>query len=172
MQKRWDYIIDTNGKPVEGATVEVNQYPGGTDATLYSDDGATAITGNILTTDEDGYFEYYAANGRYTWIITTDSDAKTINDIIHDDSLPLTGSATWNPGSLADGDGETSPAITVTGAALGDFVQVSAPHDLQGVIAVGYVSAANTVKIRLQNESGGVVDLASGTWKVAVRQAS
>lgn len=80
----------------------------------------------------------------------------------------LTGSDTWNPGSLADGAGETSAAFTVTGAALGDTVLAGAPYDLQGITCTAYVSAANTVKIRLQNETGGTIDLASGTWKVRV----
>jgi hypothetical protein len=75
--------------------------------------------------------------------------------------------ATIDPSSLADGAGETK-TMTVTGAALGDFVMVAAPYDLQGISVTGYVSVANTVSIRLQNESGGVVDLASGTWKVRV----
>ncbi len=80
----------------------------------------------------------------------------------------LEGSLTWNVGSLVDGAGETSGNITVTGAALGDFVIVSAPVNMQGLIAYGYVSAANTANIRVQNESGSTVDLAEGTWKVRV----
>lgn len=83
----------------------------------------------------------------------------------------LRGSATWDPGSLADGVGETSAGITVTGAAFGDAVEVGAPYDLQGITCNGYVSAANTVKIRLQNETVSTIDLGSGTWKVAVRKA-
>lgn len=75
---------------------------------------------------------------------------------------------TYDPGSLADGAGETSGAITVTGAAFNDFVLVAAPYDLAGVIATAYVSAADTVRIRVQNETGGVVDLASGSWKLRV----
>lgn len=74
------------------------------------------------------------------------------------------GSGTVDPGSLIDGAGETV-AITVTGAALGDFALFSAPYDLQGISATAYVSAANTVSVRLQNETGGTIDLASGTWK-------
>jgi hypothetical protein len=84
------------------------------------------------------------------------------------DFVKLTSEATWDPGSLADGVGETSAGITVTGAALGDFVIVSAPYDLQGIACSGYVSAADTVNIRLQNETTGVVDLGSGTWRVLV----
>lgn len=81
-------------------------------------------------------------------------------------------SATWNPASLADGAGETSAAITLTGAALGDVVLVAPPYDMQGIVFSGYVSAANTLRIRIQNESGGVIDLASGTWKVIVFRLS
>jgi len=47
----------------------------------------------------------------------------------------------------------------------------AAPYDLQGITATAYVSASDTVKIRLQNESGGAIDLASGTWTVRVRKA-
>lgn len=83
-------------------------------------------------------------------------------------NLRLQGSGTWDPGDLADGAGETSSAITVTGAALGDFVIVSAPYDLQGITCNGYVSAANEVKIRLQNETGGNINLASGTWRAMI----
>lgn len=82
----------------------------------------------------------------------------------------LRGSAVWDPGSLADGAGETSSAITVTGAAFGDQVSVGAPYDLQGIIATAYVSAADAVKIRIQNETGGTIDLASGTWRVFVHK--
>ena len=81
----------------------------------------------------------------------------------------LSGSATWDPGDLADGAGETRAGITVTGAALGDFVLVSAPYDLQDLICTGYVQASNTVEIRIQNENAGAnVNLASGTWRVRV----
>jgi polygalacturonase len=83
-------------------------------------------------------------------------------------SNTLTNTIVWDPGSLVDGAGETSSGITVTGAAFGDFVIITNPYDLQGIIAVGYVSAANTVRIRLQNETGGTIDLASGTWRVRV----
>ena len=79
----------------------------------------------------------------------------------------IDGSATWDPGNLVDGAGETK-SISVLGAALGDFVIVSAPYDLQDCVAHGYVQATDTVEIRLQNESGGAIDFASGTWKVRV----
>jgi hypothetical protein len=81
----------------------------------------------------------------------------------------LTGSKTFNPASLADGAGE-STTITVTGANLGDMVDVSFSLDLAGITLTAYVSASDTVTARFQNESGGVVDLAEGTIKAVVRQ--
>ncbi len=92
----------------------------------------------------------------------------TVWDIIGDAVADFSGSATWDPGNLVDGAGETSASITVTGAALGDFAIASAPYDLQGITCNAYVDAANSVKIRLQNETGGAIDLASGTWRVRV----
>ncbi len=79
----------------------------------------------------------------------------------------LSATVTFDPASLADGAGETKQ-VTVTGAALGDYVLVSAPYDLQDISVTGYVQAANTVEIRVQNESTATVDLASGTWRVRV----
>ena len=79
-------------------------------------------------------------------------------------------SLTWNPASIADGDGVTSSNITVTGAEFGDSVSVAAPYSLQGIQASAYVSGANTVNIRLENNTGGAIDLASGDWYVNINK--
>jgi hypothetical protein len=76
--------------------------------------------------------------------------------------------ATLDAGSLADGVGETDD-VTVAGVALGDMViGASLGVDLVGLTVTGYVSAANTVKFRIQNESGSTVDLASSTLRIVV----
>ena len=80
----------------------------------------------------------------------------------------LENTATFDPPSLTNGSGTTSSGITVTGAALGDFAVAAAPYDLQGILCTAYVSASNTVSIRLHNATGGTIDLASGTWRVRV----
>ncbi len=77
-------------------------------------------------------------------------------------------SITWDPGIISHGSGATSPSITATGAALGDFCLVSAPFDLQGVEASAYVSAAHSVVVRLTNLTGAEVTLSSGAWRVRV----
>lgn len=78
----------------------------------------------------------------------------------------LSGSATWDPGSIADGEMEATD-ITVTGAVLGDFVLASFSADIEDLVISAAVTAADTVTAVLANTTGGAVDLASGT--VAVR---
>lgn len=83
----------------------------------------------------------------------------------------LTGSKTFDFPSIADG-AQSTTTVTVTGAALGDFVTAIALGVSQaGVILHGYVSAADTVTVVAQNESGGAVDFASTTLSVRVRKA-
>ena len=45
-------------------------------------------------------------------------------------------------------------------------------NDLQGITLTAWVSAADTVSVRFQNESGGALDLASGTIRVMARKPS
>lgn len=75
---------------------------------------------------------------------------------------------TINPSNLLDGAGETIQITPVTGATLGDFVLVSAPYDLQDITVTAYVQATGVVEIRIQNESGATVDLASGIWRILI----
>jgi len=106
-------------------------------------------------------------------VFVADEDAEyRHNGAVWEPALPrvLIGSATYDPPNLADGAG-ISTTVTVTGAALGDFVLASFSLDLQGITLTGYISAANTVTVRLQNESGGAIDLASGTLRMLVFKA-
>lgn len=74
------------------------------------------------------------------------------------------GSATYNPPNLADGDGVTT-TVTVTGTVLGEYARASFSLDLQGIMVTAWVSAADTVSVRFQNETGGAIDLGSGTLR-------
>lgn len=96
------------GLPLVGASVQVNVYPGASPATIYSDNGLTQAA-NPLTTDSNGRFSFYAANGHYQLVISGSGIAtQTINDIILLDFVPadlptsLPGSAgqPWNNGGV------------------------------------------------------------------------
>lgn len=94
---------------------------------------------------------------------------KVVDDLetLRGASVKLVGSATYDPGNLLDGAGATT-TVTVTGAALGDFAEASFSLDLQGITLTAWVSATNTVSVRFQNETGGALDLASGTLRARV----
>jgi hypothetical protein len=77
---------------------------------------------------------------------------------------------TFDPPSLATGAIAVSSGITVTGAAIGDHIELYPPYDTQGIAAQAQVSLANTIIISLHNRSAGTVDLASGTWGVVVKR--
>lgn len=79
----------------------------------------------------------------------------------------LDGSETYDAGSIADGDEEVGE-ITVTGAALGDFVLASLSIDVADLAITAAVTAANTVTYQLLNNTGGAIDLASATVRVRV----
>ncbi len=82
---------------------------------------------------------------------------------------PLTGSATFDPASLLTLTQDIA-TLTVSGAALGNIVDVSFSLDAQGITISGYVSTTNTVKIVFFNGTSGTVNLASGIIRVKVYQ--
>lgn len=126
---------------------------------IYQTISAPVITGGVLTSSTA---QYCKVRGTITGTVQNNWANSGVER-----SQTLHGSATFDPTSLADGAGQTT-TVTVTGAALGDYVQCSFSLDLQGITVTAWVSSANTVSVRLQNESGGVLDLASGTLRVQV----
>jgi hypothetical protein len=79
---------------------------------------------------------------------------------------PVTFTATFDPPSLADGAGVTT-TLAAAGAVVSDFVSVS--HiNTQDMMVMGWISAADVASVRFQNESGGTLDLGSGTLRAGV----
>jgi hypothetical protein len=73
----------------------------------------------------------------------------------------------YDPPSLADGAGADA-FVTVPDAALGNLAMASFSINTAGVLLDPQVVNANTVRVRFQNETGGTLDLASGTLRVRV----
>lgn len=65
-----DVVLDTDGRPIQGASVTITDYPSGSASSLYSDNGTTALTTNVVTTDALGRYTFFAADGRYTRVIS------------------------------------------------------------------------------------------------------
>lgn len=78
--------------------------------------------------------------------------------------------AVWDPGSII-ANGSQSTTVTVTGAAVGDAVFVDNPYaqlDNNSLAISAYVTAADTVTVRLFNNDTVSVDPASRTIRVTV----
>jgi hypothetical protein len=76
--------------------------------------------------------------------------------------------ATVDPASILAGARATT-LVSVSGAALGDFVTFAAPYDISDLTITANVQATDIVGLYFKNDTGGAVDLASGTWKFRVQ---
>lgn len=85
------------------------------------------------------------------------------------ESAILTGSVAWTPAEILDGDEEVKE-ITVTGAALGDYCDVSYSADVADLTLTGQVTAADTVTAQLSNNTGGSLTATAGTVYARVRR--
>lgn len=84
MQKYFNSVTNSRGDAILGARVAVS-LANGSLATIYSDNGVTTQP-NPITTDGNGYFAFYAADGRYDLRITAVGIKPVIqNDILLED---------------------------------------------------------------------------------------
>lgn len=85
MQQYINTVTNRGGASIPGASVLVKTLAGAT-ATIYSDDGVTEAS-NPLTTDENGEFSFYAADGRYSLTISKTGviSQRTVSDILLQD---------------------------------------------------------------------------------------
>jgi hypothetical protein len=170
-------ILDTDGKMVLGRDVAPDA---GAIAEFYSDpsnpkaiwlpviNDATEL-GNIPTPKE-GFLIYtpydsdvkYYDNGAWKSIVGGGVS-----------SPPLEFSTTWDPASIADGTLHLEDFV-VTGAALGDIVSCSFSLTFPDYVFFvnPYVSATDTVTVGVWNQTGGAVDLGSGTLRISIREYS
>lgn len=164
-----------------GSVVGRSGFGAGTerDVFRFADDFLGAVTiGNIQMQNLSGYGVTVGAAvvaatadivvGDITNATTPANRISDTANIARVNMSPRRGSATYDPANLVDGAGVTT-TVTVTGAALGDVAQASFSLDLQGITLTAWVSAANTVSVRFQNETGGAIDLASGTLRATAR---
>lgn len=81
------------------------------------------------------------------------------------------GSTTYNPPSLNTAT-EVITTITVTGAKLGDFIEVTFSLDLQGIVLSWTHTPAGTINVKFRNDTGGTINLAEGQLRHVVRSAA
>lgn len=107
MQKFQDVVLDSQGRPVEGAVIAVQEYPGGASATVYETNNVGAAY--VPTTDAYGAFFFYALNGRYSYTVTVAGVLRgTITDVLLYDPDEISGS--WTPTDISGGTATLSVA--------------------------------------------------------------
>ena len=121
-----------------------------------------------LTDAGDSTSHYHASDrdsANFTgtnWTDLTDGGETTLHKHFH------TANATLDFPSIAS-NATAELTVTVTGATAGNSVSLGPPASIEaGLTWCGYVSAADTVSIRVHNITGGALDPASGTWHVCV----
>jgi len=82
--------------------------------------------------------------------------------VFNESAFRLMSSKIYNPASINDG-ASTTTSMPLDGAVVGDIVVVSFSLDLQNIVMSAYVSATSVVTVTLQNETGGTLNLGSGT---------
>lgn len=116
MQKYQNNVTSRTGDAVSGLQVTVNLAAGGL-ATIYADNAGTPKD-NPITTDANGYFEFYAADGRYN--ITVNGGG--YDDVLIADALQIgieasTASAKADSALAGLLDRPTSAALAASGGA-------------------------------------------------------
>jgi hypothetical protein len=80
--------------------------------------------------------------------------------VVREEAFDFMGATMADPASLADGAGEDI-LVPVPGARKGDHALAAFSLDLQGISHSVEIYADDTARVRLQNETGGTIDLAA-----------
>lgn len=143
MQCYTNNIQNTTGDARGGVSVLVQQ--GGVDAVIYSDDGMTTQA-NPMTTDENGMFSFFAANGNYV-VTAQGTGLEPFTVSLFDGTDPVVAEA----GTLTG----TTLAANVVNASLSSITPAGGVMDVGGQIKVDrvkVVSFNNSAAVRIGEE--------------------
>jgi hypothetical protein len=171
MQKFFDTVLNSDGRPVAGASVTVTPVGGGSPSPLFSNAAGSTPKANPLTTDVNGYFDFYAADGRYSLSVSAlGFTTRTVTDILLEDPADPS-QQTINGGSI------NNTPIGGTTPSSGAFTTLSASGGISGDLTGNVTGNADTATsattaTTATNLAGGTVDATTVTSSGAMRTTS
>lgn len=173
MQKRQESVVNgSTGHPVQGAIVTVTTLLG-VAATIYTADGTGLISGNTVTTDSNGRYYYYAADGRYTETITGSGIVSTvITDILLEDPVDGLAALSASGGSaligfLPSGTGAIADTVQTRGRLevfVTDYMSVADRALLLAGSIVDVNTAMDNARTWLVSLGGGKIRMPAGSY--------
>ena len=115
MQKYQNNVTGRNGDVVTGGSVLITAAGSVTPSTIYSDNGSTVVA-NPLTTDANGYFEFFVADGTYD--IRVNGTLAYTDVLIVDALTGLNGRPTNSELAASDGATKVGTSVGTVQAAL------------------------------------------------------
>jgi hypothetical protein len=153
MQKYQNAITNTNGDVVPNAIVTVTVFGTGLPASLYTGNGTGLLPSNVIATDSQGEFSFYAANGRYSYsVAATNYTSELYTDFLLFDPAS-TGAVTATNVSFAPTGALTSTNVQ---AAISEVVT-----DLAGSTGAANVGFAPTGALAATNVQAAITEVVS-----------
>lgn len=139
MQRYQDFILNSNGQPVSGASVIVRANGTATDAvTIYSTNTGTSTRANPLTSDANGHIWFYGTNGRYDLVVSGSYISTTTAADVMLEDVPLSNLAELSTASSAR-----------TNLGLGSAAVVSTATFLKGINNLSDITTAADARANL-----------------------
>lgn len=160
MEKYQSNVQNRKGDAVSGASVRVLTYPGNVLATIYSDDGVTPAA-NPLTTDSNGAFFFYAADGQYSLQISGNGIAPlTISDVaLGPTPITIVGDLS-NTSDATKGDALLGVKQPLTGSAA----QTQHDKNFQNVSVKDFVGADDSARAQAMISAVGYARFTRGEY--------
>jgi hypothetical protein len=113
MRQYIDTLQDVQGNALVGASILVQNYIGGANASIFSDNGLTPILTSTVATGADGQFSFFAADGNYNLVMSKNATIfKTQSPVVlFDGAAQLTFSDTGAANAYAVSNSDLEKAL-------------------------------------------------------------